>query len=329
VVAIYRYGAGKTAPPAGGITQLAKPVKGLSAVKSPVAAKGGDDAETSDSLRAYAPQSALLLGRAVSTADAEAVAAGVPGVRAVAVEWQWNEIKQCPVIQIWYIGDDNIKSDVEQRLRSLTDPAVPIAVDMASPIVYTLLLDVEIDERYLDDDVLSQVRTALMDTEVGLLAPERIGIGKPVFRSRVFEAVTAVEGVDSIRGIWLRSPQTSDYLSQQGPRPSPHSRRSAAMHALRLSTRISPATREHGEVLSRRSLRAAASNSSLADTASETLLTAASAMRSALLGLKRPFKPYICTAVPWTVFALRPGAGRYFDFETGGLILNDKESAGG
>ena len=74
VIATYRFGAGAAAPPAGSITQIAKPVPGLTSVRNPVAAAGGADAEGPDSLRTSAPKSALLLGRAVSIQDMEAVA---------------------------------------------------------------------------------------------------------------------------------------------------------------------------------------------------------------------------------------------------------------
>lgn len=239
VTAFYRFGAGKAAPPAGGITQLAKPVKGLTAVKSPVAAKGGDHAETADNLQDYAPQSALLLGRAVSMADMQAVAAGVPGVRAATVEWRWNQVQQRPVIQVWYIGDDNILTDVGQALRRLSDPTTPIGVEVARPHPLTLSIDVEIDERYLEDEVLPRMRAALMNNETGLLAPERIGIGRPLFRSRIFEAVMAVEGVSSVQGLLLKSE-----------------------------------------------------------------------------GIEKP----------WSRYAIKPPAGKYLDFEQGGLLLNGKET---
>jgi predicted phage baseplate assembly protein len=239
VTAFYRFGAGKAAPPAGGITQLAKPVKGLTAVKSPVAAKGGDDAETTDNLQDYAPESALLLGRAVSMADMEAVAIGVPGVRAVAVEWRWNQVQQRPVIQVWYIGDDNILTDVGQALRRLSDPTTPIGVEVALPHPLTLSIDVEIDERYLEDEVLPRMRAALMNSETGLLVPERIGIGRPLFRSRIFEAVMAVAGVSSVQGLLLKS----EWIER-----------------------------------------------------------------------------------PWSSYAIKPPAGKYFDFEQGGLLLNGKET---
>lgn len=205
VTATYRFGAGRAAPPAGGITQLAKPLKGLTGIKSPLAATGGDDAEPADNLRQYAPASALLLGRAVSLPDMQAVAAGVPGVRAATVNWRWNQNQQRPVVQVWYIGDAAIAGDVGQALRRLTDPTTPIAVDVALPQPLTLSMDIAIDARYLEDDVLPQIRAALMDCATGLLAPERIGIGQPLFRSRVFEAVMAVEGTAAVQGLLVES----------------------------------------------------------------------------------------------------------------------------
>ena len=44
----------------------------------------------------------------------------------------------------------------------------------------------------------------LMDVEIGLLAPERLGIGKPLFRSRLFEFVLGVTGVISVTGLSLQ-----------------------------------------------------------------------------------------------------------------------------
>ena len=40
-----------------------------------------------------------------------------------------------------------------------------------------------------------------MDVETGLLPPERLGIGKPLFRSRLFEFLLAVPGVISVTGL--------------------------------------------------------------------------------------------------------------------------------
>jgi predicted phage baseplate assembly protein len=201
VVASYRFGAGKASPPAGSIHQLGKPVQGIKSVRNPVAASGGDDAEPASSLRTYAPRSALLLGRAVSILDMEAAAASVAGVRAVRAEWRWNELRQRPVVQVWYIGAAGVATTVSQRLRALSDPTTPIQVDQANAVPITLSIAIAIDPKRLEGDVLQEVRNRLMNTETGLLAPERIGIGQALFRSRVFEEVLDVAGATAVTGL--------------------------------------------------------------------------------------------------------------------------------
>jgi hypothetical protein len=211
VLAIYRFGAGKLSPPAGSIHQMGKPVKGIKSVRNPVAASGGDDAEPASGLRTYAPRSALLLGRAVSIQDMEAAAATVGGVRGARVEWRWNKLRQRPVVQVWYIGAASVATTVSQKLRGLSDPATPIEVSQAQPTPVTLSISIEIDPRRFEADVLAAVRAALMNTETGLLAPERIGIGLPLFRSRIFETVLEVPGAIAVNGLLWNSEPFSPY----------------------------------------------------------------------------------------------------------------------
>ena len=216
MVANYCYGAGAASPPAGSITQLAKPVKGVQSVRNPVAAAGGADAESSENLRIYAPKSALILGRAVSIQDMEAVAAGVAGVRAVHAQWRWHARKQRPVVQIWYIGQSGIEKTLSQTLRSLSDPSIPIDVKPAQGIPVTLSLDIQIDSRYVKDNVLAAVRKTLMDKKTGLLSPERIGIGQPLFRSRIFERVVAVPGAVAVKDIQWNGKSFSKFAKSPG-----------------------------------------------------------------------------------------------------------------
>jgi hypothetical protein len=203
VVAGYRFGAGKATPPVGSIHQLGKPVKGIKSVRNPVAATGGDDAEPASGLRTYAPRSALLLGRAVSILDMEAAAASAAGVRAVRAEWRWNALRQRPLVQIWYIGAASLAATISQKLRGLSDPTTPIEVEQAQPVPLTLSVAVQIHPRHLEATVLPAVRSALLDTQTGLLAPERIGIGLPLFRSRIFEAVLTAPGAVAVTGLLL------------------------------------------------------------------------------------------------------------------------------
>jgi hypothetical protein len=172
-----------------------------------VAAGGGDDGEPASGLRIYAPRSALLLGRAISIPDMEAAAAAVGGVRAVRAEWRWNEQKQRPLVQIWYIGAAAVAKDVVSKLRGLSDSVTPINVLPATSLPVTLSLSIEIDPARVEAAVLDAVRAALMDPDNGLLAPEQIGIGLPLMRSRLFEAVLAVEGAVAVTGLlWNGDP---------------------------------------------------------------------------------------------------------------------------
>lgn len=201
IIAHYRYGAGSATPPAGSIVQLGKPVKGIQGIRNPVAAFGGADADTAESIRAHAPRSALILGRAVSLQDFEAVAAVYPGAASVRAEWRWHGERQRPVAQIWCIGKLGIAENLAERLRMLSDPAVAVDVRAAQPRVLRLSLAIQIDDRYDKDTVLSAIFSELMNPITGLLAPANIGIGRPLFRSRIHERVLRLAGCVAVSGI--------------------------------------------------------------------------------------------------------------------------------
>lgn len=201
VVAHYRYGAGYASPPAGSINQITKPVVGLSAIENPIAASGGADAEAEIGLRSNASKSALLLGRVISIKDMEAAALSVPGVRAVQSSWQWVPERQSSMAVISFIGEPDLDEKVWSYLRDLTDPSTPIQVIQALAIPCTLTLTIETDDRYVEKNVLDEIRIKLFAPGTGLLSLERIGIGRPLFRSRIFETVLSVPGTISIKEI--------------------------------------------------------------------------------------------------------------------------------
>ena len=111
------------------------------------------------------------------------------------------------MVQIWYVGEGGIELTVVQTLRSLSDDTTPIDVDPAQGVPVTLALDIEPDPLYLEADVLAAVGAVLLAPHTDLLTPERIGIGTPLYRSRIFEAAMGVAGVQSVRAIlWEGSP---------------------------------------------------------------------------------------------------------------------------
>jgi len=211
IVADYRFGGGALRPRPGGIHQLAKPVPGLGSVRDPVGAYGGADREGQAQLRGLAPRSALLLGRAVSVLDFEAAAASTPGVRAVRAEWRWSAGRQEPVVEVAYIGSPSLAPAVRDQLRALAEPSAPVDAVAATPVPRRLSLQLEIDPRYGAPAVVAAVRKDLLGTPEALLSPESLGVGRPLFRSVVFEAAIAVPGVVAVRDIRLNGNPMGDY----------------------------------------------------------------------------------------------------------------------
>ena len=200
VIASYRYGAGAATPPGQTITQLARPVKGLSSVSNPFAATGGSNEEDEEGIRGYAPQSALLLGRAISVPDFIAAAKGLPGVKAAQAQWRWNNKRQRPVIQIWYIGTCDTAT-IRTALRNLADPSIALDVETSNAQALSLSFDIDVDSTYVDTEVLATVRSTLIDEEEGMLSERNIGIGAPLYRSQLFEAILAIPGTIAVTNI--------------------------------------------------------------------------------------------------------------------------------
>jgi hypothetical protein len=204
VVATYRKGAGAAAPPAGSIAQIARGVARLRGVRQPFAAYGGADAEPPETIRTGAPRQALTLGRAVGILDMEAFAAAANGVRAVSVRWAWDARGLRPMVKVWVVGDGDVASTVRMRLLAVSDPNTPIAVAAATPVPVTLEIDVTADPTYDGATVVANVAAALLDAPGGALAIESLGIGRPLYFSRLYAAIHAVPGVQTVSLAWSR-----------------------------------------------------------------------------------------------------------------------------
>jgi predicted phage baseplate assembly protein len=202
ITATYRFGAGAAKPPAHSITQIARAVQGLRQVLNPVAAGGGSDADSPGSLRENAPASSLLLGRAVSLADFEALAREFGGVINARATWAWDGRMQRAVVKIWFIADGgDIAGDLRNYLVSQSDPNVPLEAEEAQAIDKALVVDLETEPTHTQAIVEQAVIDALTDETSGLLALKNIPIGGPLFRSRVLGQIHGVTGVVSVRAL--------------------------------------------------------------------------------------------------------------------------------
>lgn len=204
VRADYRFGAGAASPPAGAISQVKTPVKGLATVRGPLPAAGGADPESAEELRTAAPAFALTLGRAVSLADFEALARSY-GVANAAAGWMWDERRQRAAVKLWIISAGASTADsLAAWLAAQATPDLVIAVEEAEPANFaSLAISLAINPRHDPATVRDAARAALFDRANGLLSPTRQKIGAPLFRSALVHRVHQVRGVASVTAVLL------------------------------------------------------------------------------------------------------------------------------
>ena len=208
VVADYRFGAGAAVPPADSVKQVTKSVAGLRSIRNALPAFGGADAESPAELAIRGPQSALLLGRAISLDDFETAAIQQSGVRAASANWRWDADGLRPAIVVRYIGDPQLAPTVLAALRALAEDDAPIAVRAAIAQSARLDVDIDTDPDYVAADVAAAVGGVLFDAVTlpgtgGLLQPENLAPDGVLFSSVVMAAVVDVPGVVRLRSLVL------------------------------------------------------------------------------------------------------------------------------
>ena len=198
VVATYRVGAGAASPPAGQLTQIAKPWPGLRSVLNPVAVGGGADPEPANQTRRYAPQSVLTFGRAVSVYDYQAIAAQAPNVTRAQAVWGWDDQRQRTMVKI-YVGDTSqAVTAANAALAAAGDPNRPVSATLATAIPVALVITLIITPGMDANAIGAAVQTALADLEVGLFGPWNLNVGQRVYRSQIEAATLGAQGAVAI-----------------------------------------------------------------------------------------------------------------------------------
>ncbi|MFD9452429.1 baseplate J/gp47 family protein [Streptomyces sp. NPDC059985] len=223
ITATYRVGAGAAVPPVGALTQILTPVDNLTAVRNPVPPGGGADADAADRVRTQAPRSVLAFGRAVSGDDYQVVAAGAPGVARAAAAWSWDAAQQRAMVRVFVGDDDRAVASARTALRAACDPNLPLTVLAAVRRPVTLHLGLRLDPDHTAAEVVARVRDALLRAPGGLFAPNVLGLGEALYRSRV-EVCCLVPGVLAVHGLRLEHdgpPTGGPDVKLCGPRFAP------------------------------------------------------------------------------------------------------------
>jgi predicted phage baseplate assembly protein len=203
VTASYRVGSGAAVPPAGALSQVLTAVPNLRGVRNPVPPSGGADPEPAAQIRRLAPRSALTFGRAISGDDYASVAAAAAGVSRAAAVWEWDPVEQRPMVRVYVGDDDDAVIAARRALAAQADPNRPAVVVPAIPRPIALTVTLRLDPSYVAADVTAQAAHVLLDAPGGLFAPGVLGLGEPLYRSRIEQVLCAVPGVIATHGLLL------------------------------------------------------------------------------------------------------------------------------
>ena len=201
VVATYRVGTGLPAMvKAGQLSLLMTRPLGVKGATNPLAATGAADPEELSDARQNAPLTVLTLDRVVSLQDFEDFARAFAGVGKAQSTWLWDGERQ--VLHITVAAADGgavdrasaLYQNLQRAIEAAGDSQQRIRIDYYTPLSFNVEAKVLVDRRYITEEVLAAVATALQEA----FSFEQRAFGQPVTKSEVLAAIQAVDGVVAV-----------------------------------------------------------------------------------------------------------------------------------
>ncbi|MCG8420282.1 MAG: putative baseplate assembly protein [Proteobacteria bacterium] len=165
VVATYRSGIGPEGELDGGqLALLQTSPLGLSEVVNPLPATGAAAAESESETRENAPRTVLVLGRVVSVQDYQDFTRSFPGVGKAQALGMWDGITKFVHLTVGtetghpIVANSPLYTTLQGGLDAVRDTNQLVKIDGFDDIYFGLCAKVLIDERYLADNVLADIR---------------------------------------------------------------------------------------------------------------------------------------------------------------------------
>lgn len=225
--ATYRVGNGSAGNVgAEALAHLVTDRSGIVAVRNPLPAAGGIEAETIQQVRERAPYAFRTQQRAVTREDYAAVARRHPGVQRAEATFRWTGSWHTVFVTADRLGGASVDVPFRRELHRHLEPFRMAGYDLRvdSPRFVSLEVDlfVCVEADYFRADVkavLLQVlgRGRLADGRLGLFHPDNFSFGEPVFLSGIIAAAQSVAGVHSVEVTRFRRQGVPDAVSlEQG-----------------------------------------------------------------------------------------------------------------
>jgi predicted phage baseplate assembly protein len=171
----------------------------IQAVRNPMPAAGGVDAEPVAEVRARAPREMRQrLLRAITPADYAALAGQTAGVQRAAADLRWTGSWYEAQVAVDPVGaevaPDQLLDEVRQALHRYRRIGHDLSVVSAELVPLDLALAVQVEAGH----VTGHVRAALLRVFAALFAPDQLTFGTPIRVSRLVAAAASVTGVQQV-----------------------------------------------------------------------------------------------------------------------------------
>jgi hypothetical protein len=183
------------------------PFPSLSAVRNPLRAWGGIDPQPIEQVKVLAPAAFRAVQfRAVTEADYAQAAELWPEVSQAVATFRWTGSWYTVFITIDPVGTNDVTPELAGRVLNWVTPYTQAGYDLEinAPVYVPLdiVVDVCVDSYHFRGDVEQALLNVLSNRVLaggtrGFFSPDSFSFGQPLYLSRLYAAIVAVEGVDS------------------------------------------------------------------------------------------------------------------------------------
>lgn len=179
---------------------------GIVAVRNPLAARGGTDAESLESVRTRAPHAFRVQERAVTPADYEEVSLRRAGVQRAAATFRWTGSWHTVFVTVdraqGLVVDAGFEAGMRGHLERYRMAGYDLEIDAPRFVPLEIDMQVCVKPDYFRSDVKRALlelfsSTVRPDGRRGLFHPDNFTFAQAVYLSALYAAAQSVPGVDS------------------------------------------------------------------------------------------------------------------------------------
>ena len=182
--------------------------KGITKVRNPLPAAGGEDPEPIEQVRLYAPQAFREQRRAVTEQDYAQVTQTYPGVQKAQANRRWTGSWHTIFITVDRQGGLAVDEEFKQGLLAFLEEFRLAGQDLEIEAPVLVSLNIAMTVTVKPDYFRASVKQALLETfsnriladeQLGFFHPDLFTFGQPVYLSEIISRAMEVTGVQSVK----------------------------------------------------------------------------------------------------------------------------------